>query len=72
MRVGGFADVGIVGTNNLKTVDFSAGLLVVHRLAEVQPQPGSGSRIPAATSSARRRSASATAASFADRAAASR
>jgi len=25
MRVGGFADVGIVGTNDIETVDFSVG-----------------------------------------------
>jgi hypothetical protein len=33
LRVGGFADVGLVGTNNFETIDFSVGQLVVHSLA---------------------------------------
>ena len=33
LRVGGFADVGLLGTNNLETVDFGVGQLVVHSLA---------------------------------------
>ncbi len=33
LRVGGFADVGILGTNDLETIDFAVGQLVVHSLA---------------------------------------